>query len=278
MNANSDDRVGGVAVLQAADLGSLFQSLGLPTDSRLNMRVPKKLLAEQGAPTAADKRIILEGIEELQWFAACKPTTTGVPSFKDGSREYLEIAVVGGVFRTGAKAPRLIELIHRAIPYPVLLITADVNGPALSLAHKRQAERESGRTVIDRVVSTGPISNSAVDQAFLSSLALVGLPRHNLSTLYEGWIVRVEALQAARLAGVYLATDDLEPVLRRREALEIHSRLTREIALLRAKASRTKQLKERVDLNLQIQRLQADLAEQTKHFGEQEDRCPNLKS
>lgn len=244
------------------DISALVDAFGLPPSARVDMRVPKKLLAEQGAPTAADKRIILDGIDELQWFAACKPTTIGVPSFKDDLREYLEIAVVACAFRPGAKAARLVELIHRAIPYPVLLITVDANGAALSLAHKRQAEREAGRIVIDRVVSTGPIANTSVDQAFLASLALTGLPRHNLHTLYEGWITRVEALQAARLLGVYSATDDPQELLRRRGALEIHTRLAHEIAMLRAKAVREKQLKGRVDLNLQIQLLQADIAEQ----------------
>ena len=85
-------------------------------------------------------------------------------------------------------------------------------------------------------------------------------PRHNLNTLYDGWLARVEALQAAKVSGVYLATDDKDAVQRRREALENHTRLQREIALLRAKAGREKQMKGRVDLNLQIQRLQAALA------------------
>ncbi|WP_323032961.1 DUF4391 domain-containing protein [Paracoccus sp. (in: a-proteobacteria)] len=239
----------------------MVEAFGLPPSARVDMRVPKKMLAEQGAPTAADKRIILDGIDELQWFAACKPTTIGVPSFKDEAREYLEIAAVGCAFRPEAKTTRLIELIHRAIPYPVLLITTDAEGAALSLAHKRPAEREAGRIVIDRVVSTGPIGFTEVDQAFLASLALVRQPRHNLNTLYDGWLAQVEALQAAKVSGVYLATDDNDSVQRRREALENHTRLLREIALLRAKAGREKQMKGRVDLNLQIQRLQAALAD-----------------
>ena len=184
-----------------------------------------------------------------------------MPSFKDDTREYLEIAAVGCAFRPEAKTTRLIELIHRAIPYPVLLITMDAEGPALSLAHKRPAEREAGRIVIDRVVSTGPIGSTTVDQAFLASLALVRQPRHNLNTLYDGWLARCEALQAARVSGVYLATDDKDAVQRRREALETHTWLQREIALLRAQAGREKQMKGRVDLNLQIQRLQAALAD-----------------
>ena len=244
-----------------ASIATVVDAFGLPPSARVDMRVPKKMLAEQGAPTAADKRIILDGIDELQWFAACKPATIGVPSFKDDTREYLEIATVGCAFRPDAKTARLIELIHRAIPYPVLLITTDAEGAALSLAHKRPAEREAGRIVVDRVVTTGPIGSSAFDQAFLASLALVRQPRHNLNTLYDGWLARVEALQAAKVSGAYLATDDKDAVQRRREALETHTRLQREIALLRAKAGCEKQMKGRVDLNLQIQRLQAALAD-----------------
>ena len=90
----------------------------------MDQRVPKKLLLENGAPTAADKRHINEGIEELLWLAALKPTTIGVPDYRDDVREYLEIAVLRLSLRAGAKVPRLVEMVHRAVPYPLLLITA----------------------------------------------------------------------------------------------------------------------------------------------------------
>jgi len=41
---------------------------------------------EHGAPTAADKRQINDGIEELLWVAALKPTTIGVPEYCDAIR------------------------------------------------------------------------------------------------------------------------------------------------------------------------------------------------
>ena len=49
-------------------------ALALPDDALVDRRVPKTLLIENGAPTAADKRRIREGIEEIQWLAALKPT------------------------------------------------------------------------------------------------------------------------------------------------------------------------------------------------------------
>jgi hypothetical protein len=250
------------------NIRAVVDALALPPGARVDARVPKKMLVEQGAPTPADKRAIQDGIDELQWFAACKPATIGVPAFSDDTREYLEIAVVGCAFRpnsTGkpAKAGRLIELIHRAIPYPVLLITSDASGVAVSVAHKRKAQNEAGRVVIERVVAATnlqPGAENAAQLAFLQSLPLAQQPRLDLHVLYAGWLARIEALNAARLTGSFVATDDSVAIDQRREALDAHARLANEIEILRGKAGREKQLSRRVDLNMAIQRLEADLA------------------
>ncbi len=255
-----------------ASMRAVIDALSLPPGARVDARVPKKLLVEQGAPTLADKRAIQDGIGELQWFAACKPANIGVPSFADDTREYLEIAVVGCAFRPDAngkpaKAARLIELIHRAIPYPVLLVTADQSGLSLSAAHKRRAQSEAGRTVIEHVVAVSglrPDAADATETAFLHSLALAQQPRADLYALYGGWLARIEALNAARVTGAFASTDEAEAVDRRRAALDAHARLTKEIDTLRGKAKREEQLNRRVDLNMAIQRLEAELAANMK--------------
>ncbi|MBI1866975.1 MAG: DUF4391 domain-containing protein [Methylocystis sp.] len=248
---------------------AIVDALGLPPEARVDARVPKKLLVEQGAPTSADKRAIQDGIDELQWLAACKPTTIGVPTFADDIREYLEIALVACAFRSGAKAGRLIELIHRAIPYPVVLLTSDADGVALSATHKRHAQNEAGKVVIERVISAGGLKTdhlSEQERAFIASLALAQQPRRDLFSLYEGWLARIEALNAARIAGSYVSVDCMDAIERRRAALEAHSRLAREIAGLRAKANREKQLNRRVDINLEIRRLEDEIATYRKNL------------
>lgn len=254
---------------EGAGFITFVDALGLPPGARVDARVPKKLLIEQGAPTAADKRAIQDGIDELQWFAACKPSTIGVPVFSDDTREYLEIAIIACAFRPSAKAGRLIELIHRAVPYPVLLITADESGLAVSAAHKRHAQNDAGRTVIEQVITASGLRADALDSAqiaFLKSLALAQQPRADLFALYSGWIARIEAVNAARLTGAFSATDDQDEIDRRRAALDAHARLTKEIEGLRAKAKREKQLSRRVDLNLEIQRRESDLAAYTNQL------------
>jgi hypothetical protein len=243
-------------------IGTIVEALALPTSARVDARVPKKMLVEQGAPTTADKRAIQDGIDELQWFAACKPATIGVPSFADNTRDYLEIAIIGCVFRPAAKTVRLIELIHRAVPYPSLLITADASGVTISAAHKRKAQNEADRVVIDQVVAATGLQldpADAVQRAFLKSIALAEQNRSDLATLYSGWLARIEALNAAMLSGVFAATDEITAISRRRAALHEHARLSKDIESLRKRAKREKQLSRRVDLNMAIQGLEANL-------------------
>lgn len=246
---------------------SVIAALCLPADARVEQRVPKKLLVENGAPTAADKRQINDGVEELLWVAALKPATIGVPAFRDDVREYLEIAVVSLVLRAGAKASRLTELIHRAIPYPVLLIQSLPSGVALSLAHLRWSQGQTGQTVLDGSLVTATVdAELPATNDFLASLNVTSQPRQNLQAFYQGWIERFEAHAAALLTGSFTPAPDAEAAERRRAALAERERLTREIASLRSRAGKETQLNRRVDINIRVLHLETCLAKLADSF------------
>lgn len=245
----------------------IIAALNLPADARIDQRVPKKLLVENGAPTAADKRQINDGIEELHWLAALKPATIGVPIFRDDIREYLEIAVLSLTLRAGAKTARLTELIHRAIPYPVFLIHSQPGGLTLSLAHLRWSQGQSGQTVLDGPLITATVdADTGATDAFLASLNVTSQPRQHLHALYQGWMERFEAHAAARLTGSFTTAPDAAAAERRRTALAEHERLIREMTSLRARAGKETQLNRRVELNLQLKQLESRLAKAAKHF------------
>ena len=241
---------------------SVIHALALPPDARVDQRVPKKLLLEQGAPTAADKRQIQDGIEEMTWVAALKPTNVGVPAFRDEVREYLEIAVLTVALRPTAKPPRLIELIHRAIPYPLVLVTEHRDSVNLSLAHKRWSQGEAGKVVIEdvRLVALSLDAPSNQEDAFLASIAVSRLPSQNIFTLYDGILAQFSALEASRITGAFAKPDSTEHASALREGLDRHTRLQRDLDMLRAKAAKEKQINRRVELNLEIKRLQVELA------------------
>ncbi len=243
----------------------LIKALALPESTRVEQRVPKTLLFDQAAATAADRRSIKEGIEALWWLASLKPTNIGVPSFKDDQREYLEIAFLHLTTRDaasrGTKLARLIELLHRAIPYPVLLLVeSDVM--LISLAHKRWAQNEKDRMVLEEgYPHTTTISDVTTDDtpvAFWSDLSLANQPQTNLFNLYQGWLACLLALDAWRETGQYRSPRNIDHLPRQRQCLHQARELAEEVLRLRKHAAKESQMARQVELNLQIKQLEAE--------------------
>lgn len=249
---------------------TLLHSLALPADSRVNQRVPKTLLLEHGAPTTADKRLINEGIEEIQWLAAIKPNISGVAEYRNDQREYLELAILSitlrGLADRANKALRLAELLHRAVPYPLLLLVQNGDQLLLTLAHKRWSQSEAGKVVIDGelVVATLPPHGLVASSVagFYHSLALNRQPQSHLRALYQGWIDKVHALEAAMKTGAFRPATNPEQAAARRQALQSCELLEAEVGQLRSQASKEKQVSRQVELNLALKRVRAELSKQ----------------
>ena len=254
-------------------LESLISALALPTSCRVDQRVPKKLLVENGAPTPADKRLINDCVDEVQWLAALKPNTVGVAEYRDDEREYLEVAVLcvtarpapqtdgAGAAARHVNTTRLAELVHRAVPYPVLLLLAAPQGLFLSLAHKRWAQNEAGKVVLDGEPATVDLApDLSAEHPFVQALALTSQPQASLLALYQGWADCLTAWQAAEVTGRFTTTTTPAQAAARREALRTCQRLELESTRLRALAAKEKQMAKQVDLNLALKRISAELA------------------
>ncbi len=242
----------------------LINALDLPPAARVDRRIPKRLLLENGAPTATDRRLITESIESLVWVAALKPTTVGIPAFVDDVREYLEIAVIEMTVRSQAKPARLVNLVHRAIPYPVILILQDERQAGLSAVHKRRSLGEAGKVVLDDDSVWVSVDDTADAQwlpAFLGALALSRLPRTSMLSVYESWIDILVALVAARLTGTFSLLAPAPEAGARRAATSDYERTEAEIGRVRKLAARETQVSRQVELNQQLGRLRATLSE-----------------
>jgi len=242
----------------------VLAALNVPPAAVVGQRVPKKLLLENGAPTAADKRLINQGVEELRWAAVVKPSTCGVPEFRDAVREYLEIAVLQVRSRSTTRVGRLLELIHRAIPYPVLLIAEDADGCRLSLAHKRLALNEAAKVVLDGESESVELASANGEFAaeFLEALSITRQPKGTLYALYQGWLDTVLALKAAAITGRFTIHDAASRVELRRRALRRVAELQDRIEILRREAAKASQMARQVELNLQLRKLEGELVQE----------------
>lgn len=229
----------------------------------MDRRLPKKLFAENGALTASDKRQLLDDVEEIQWVASIKPTTAGVPEYRDAARAYIEIQVVSIALRSEANIGRLVVLIHRSVPYPVFLIASHGGRVSISVAHKRTSHSQAEKVVIegDMIdVDLGVADKVQCWESFLAALALPLRARINLFVLYESWAQALLALRAARITGSFSMSRDAEQAAARREALKKHAGLEERIIRLRKAAARERQLPRRVELNNELRKAVAELS------------------
>jgi hypothetical protein len=173
----------------------------------------------------------------------------------------MEIAVLHVRLRSTAKFGRLIELIHRAVPYPVLLIEEDANGGRLSLAHKRLALNEAAKVVLDGDPESVEVSapNGEVAAAFLQALSLSRQPKGTLYALYQGWLDTALALKAAAITGEFTIHDAASRIELRRSALQRVAELQSRIVALRREVGKASQMARQVELNLQLRKLESEL-------------------
>jgi hypothetical protein len=135
---------------------------------------------------------------------------------------------------------------------------------ALSLTHKRAAQNEAGKVVLDgelvrsELIGTDSTAASVVSQ-LLGALALSCQPHQDLLALYQGWMECLIAAEAARLTGNFCLPNGPTAAAAQREALRTCQRLEQEAARLRSQAAKERQIAKQVDLNLELQRLDACL-------------------
>lgn len=239
----------------------LHAALALPEATRLHKRVFKKLFLEHGDLRPADRRVLSDAVGTITWAHTLKPATVPIRPFRDEAREYDEIAVLDVEITDRKAAGRVAELVHRTIPYPVLLVSWDADGVSVSAAPKRLHLQDHRRVVTEAVEATAWLDGaerSPAEAAFLRSLALPGMPQTDFLALYTAWIGRILALACAELSTRFDISAE-RPYADRRAALDACRSLERDIAALRATLRAESSFARKVELNTQIKQLEAAL-------------------
>lgn len=237
----------------------VLAALHLPASARQHQRIAKKVLLQEAAATSSDRRLIEHGMDDIIWAAALKPGTIAVAGFRDDVLDWPEIAVVTVRARAEADTRRIATLLHRAIPYPLFLIVEAADATQISVARLRIALNDPARRVCDAPLMALLPDDSRLRSAALGDFALSALPALDMRVLYEALVVRIEALQAAHMTGVWSVRDDPAAVSARRTALEAHRQLSAQLASVRKQAAAARSMRDRVDFNLKVQAVEAEL-------------------
>lgn len=237
----------------------LYEALDLPERSFLGKRVYKRFFHEHATLGVTDRKAFSEDIDSILWQYTLKASTVPIQPYRDDEREYVEVAVIQMTLKSQRRSARLIEIVHRAIPYPVVLVLVRDTMVLVSLAHKRLSKAEQDAIVAEDFADSAWIdlaNTTKIEEQFLESLSFRTLPAENFFVYYTGLFDRVLALNAARISGRFVVAGmDMK-----RQYLEQYNELNRKIAELRASIRNKSAFNRQVKLNSRIKELE-DLRE-----------------
>jgi len=248
----------------------LVEILGLPSEVLVSQKIPKKTLMEVAAGGRGGRKLVQDLVSELRWVASLQPSNIGLPGIKDDPNSTNEIEVIWGRLRSEPPRPSMLSdltgLIHRSIPYPIILAMTGGDG-WVELSTTVPIGIESGET--DRAsqdrpfivrLEEGAMSRSEAESG-LSALRLGQLPRISITDLHIGWFERLLSFAIGKRTGVPGLSKSNHETRARFEALSMCGELEAEIEGLRSKAKKAKQIRTRSDLNLELKRKTLELVE-----------------
>lgn len=236
----------------------IWVAISFPEAALLGKRVPKKQFLESCELVASDKKLFRENVKNIYWEYTLKPSTCSALPYRDNEREYLEVAILQVEMHSLKGHKRIAEIIHRVIPYPLMLgFYTETGEVALSIAPKRFSQAEHGAVVAERFFTTDWMNSEALnasEAAFVASLEWGNMPLHNYGTIYNAWADRFTGYECAVLSGAFTlgkAVDRLERLTRCRE---IESRISELRGQLKIAA-----FNRQVELNIQIKKFEQEL-------------------
>lgn len=241
---------------------TLYKKMVIPDACHLGKRVFKKLFYENAKLSATDKKAFREDIDVITWQYTLKPSTIPIQAYEDDQREYHEVAILQVNLKTFNRTNRIAEIIHRAIPYPLIVVFTYKTKCTLSLAHKRFSQAENGAIVAEEFLITDWIDLLAptpIQQAFLDSIALSVLPHTHFYAFYSSLTDRTVALDCARLTGEYRIESTAIKRKKRRDQLALCHELEIQIAGHKATIMKETQFNRKVELNMKMKEVEKQL-------------------
>ena len=191
----------------------LHNTLNLPANCWVNQKLPKAFFKRNFDLILSEKKLMddFSIVKQMEVLALVNPETANIPAFNDGVISYEEIIVLA-VQTTNEQFDKqknkIIELIQKYIPNPMILNIYDEQRMVLSVAEKRINANDATKRVIEKAYVTETISIKTQDkkqQQFLKNIAFNNANKLDLRHFYNHFIQSVVGLQTAQIKGTFVA-------------------------------------------------------------------------
>ena len=226
-----------------------YDFLKIPNSCFIGNTIYKKLFYESADLSTSDKSLFTYTISKITWINCLKPETINIPAYKDEVRDYPEIEVIEVLVHKDYKLKRIAEIIMRTIPYPMVLIFKLEAKRKLYVAHQRTNQNDSSMNTIEEFIATDWLES---DSALFAKLDVKQMRFTNFYALYSDI---VDAISIYNLSTIIPTDDNITGAEARELSAQIEN-IEQEITSLRGKLKKESQFNRKMELNIEIKKLE----------------------
>ena len=227
----------------------MYKFLNIPDSCFIGNTVYKKLFYENTDLSTSDKSLFTDTINKVTWLYCLKPETINIPAYKDEVRDYPEVEVIEVLVHKDYKLKRIVEIIMRTIPYPMLLIFKLEDKRQFYVAHQRTSQSDSSKNTIEEFIATDWLDS---DSALFAKLDIKQMRFTNFYALYSDI---VDAISIYNLSAIMQMDENITGTEARQLSAKIED-IEQEIVSLRSKLKKESQFNRKMELNIEIKRLE----------------------
>jgi len=217
----------------------------------VNQFVAKKNFLEYADLSKVEKELLSSKVQKITLAYQLDPSRINVKPYADEVREYPLVNVIEIILTQQFDTAKLSALVMKCIPFPNLLVFRFVQEIQLAAAHQRHSLNDSSKNVVEEIVVTDWMHAEQAEQC----IDFTRLSQSNFYTMYRD-IVDAISVCKAKQCGIAVESDingeTARALVAKQEAVEA------QITALRAQLKKETQFNRKMELNMEIKKLEKE--------------------
>lgn len=232
--------------------------LTIPDECKVNDIIAKDVIFSEGGLKSSDKKIFTNYVKQIRWLYSLNKENIGIDSYKDEVKDYPEVEIINIVLKEDKKLNRIVDIVMRVIPYPMVLVFEFRDNIQLFVSHQSESLVDSSKITLDEIISTDWIlfdDMDEIDEILFENLKLDNLDYSNFYNFYDSIIQNIIKYNGSKSVGreINLSVEEIKRINDKIASLES------EIKTKKAVIKKETQFNRKVELNIEIKGLECEI-------------------
>ena len=247
--------------------------INVPNVAIVNNIIPKQDIFEATGMTKSDKDYFVRYVKQIRWLYKFDDASVRIKPYETEEKSYLEAELIsiklkkefqeynhntGNFHRFDARLDRIVDILLRFIPYPILLCAEFNDEVKFYVSHISESKSDYDKITLDELIYTDWIDVNNLDgfdEELIEKLQIDNLDKTDVFTFYDDMVTAIIQYNGSKEVGqeVTLSSEEIQKIMDDIKVLE------RKIAEIRVAIRREDNFNKKMDYNIQIKELQMEI-------------------